>query len=93
MKNLMMAIVLVMMTGCAAQRTVYTDPMAEVLPSARVSDKLADKEATVGSSVDISMDLSASYCGQDGFIKFSESKRYYLFTCKDGSKFKISTGR
>lgn len=49
-------------------------------------------ETTIETSVDISTELSAAYCGQEGFSRFNESRRYYIFTCKDGGVFKISNG-
>lgn len=43
----------------------------------------------VSSRVDITQDLNNSYCEMSGFTRFSESKKYYTFECKNGGKFRL----
>ena len=47
------------------------------------------KNEVVESRMEIVQNLDAVYCSQNGFSKFNESTRYYTFTCKDGSVYRV----
>jgi hypothetical protein len=56
-------------------------PTAESMPNPDIN--------VVESRSEIIQGLDATYCGQNGFSKFSETSRYYNFKCKDNSAFRI----
>jgi len=55
-----------------------------------VAESMANPDVNiVESRSEIIQGLDATYCGQSGFSKFSETSRYYNFKCKDNSTFRI----
>lgn len=87
MKTLIITILLAAgLAGCSSHREAHS----EVKPDTQIVERIADSEAIINSGIDVAMNLSAAYCNHEGFSRFSESKRYYMFTCKDGSKYRVS---
>ena len=44
---------------------------------------------TLDTRMNISQEINAVYCDQEGFSKLHEGERYYTFTCANGTKFRI----
>ena len=47
-----------------------------------------DREGATIKSIIVVSTVATAYC-EDGFSKFSESRRSYRFTCRDGTEFNI----
>lgn len=77
-KSMIALFVYMALTGCASDGdTEYAKSMLNPNPD------------TVEDRVDIHSTIDAVYCGQTGFAKFHESKRYFTFTCKDHGVFRV----
>ena len=47
-------------------------------------------QRVVDGRLNISTDLSATYCNGEGFQKFIEREKFYTFTCENGAFFNIA---